>query len=187
VTSCIRTTEGSIGSKLPPMYALHERLSEWWRGLPAELCLTPDNIPRVEKCELSNLLLINVVYHQSLCTLHASIVPLFCWGEAVKEEDGWLVARQLSAQVAYEHAYATSDLLKAVMAINGLSVAPSFTCYAAYCGCAIQIPFMWSSNISVRERASTNVRANMEIIKHMSPYWKYAALLVCFHTIEIPS
>ncbi|KAK5283854.1 hypothetical protein LTR07_008212 [Exophiala xenobiotica] len=54
---------------------------------------------------------------------------------------------------------------------------PSFIAYGAYCGCAIQIPFMWSSSRSVRERANANVKANMKMINMMARYWKFAALL----------
>ena len=117
----------------------------------------------------------NIVYHQSLCALHASIVPLFSWGAG----DGWLSARQLSAQVAFEHACAASELIHAVLStFDRLAAMPSFIAYAAYSGCAIQIPFMWSSNTAVKDRARANVRANVKMLHILGAYWKFAALLV---------
>jgi hypothetical protein len=54
---------------------------------------------------------------------------------------------------------------------------PSFIAYAAYCGCAIQIPFLWCSNQEVRRHAIANVGANIKMIETMATYWKIAALL----------
>ncbi|KAK3648891.1 hypothetical protein LTR22_013116 [Elasticomyces elasticus] len=179
VTSCIKTTGARLATKLPAMYALHEKLSSWWQNLPLDMRLASTNVAMVPKKMLPNILLMNVVYHQSLCALHASIVPLFCWGKAAKGDEGWSVARQMSAQVAYEHACIISELLAAVRSIsNDHSAMPSFICYGAYSGCAIQIPFLWSSKQSVRERAWINVKTNMNIISNMATFWKYAALLV---------
>jgi hypothetical protein len=178
VISCIKTTEQSFATKLPAIYALHEKISDWWSGLPVEMRLTPTNLAAVPKHMLPRILLINVVHHQCLCALHASIIPLFSWG---KGDETWLLARQLSAQLAYEHACTTSELLGAVLStFDNVNAMPSFIAYGAYCGCAIQIPFMWSSNPSVRNRAHVNVKANMKMINTMSSYWKYAALLVCY-------
>lgn len=178
VSSCVKTTGTSLGRELPEIYALHEELSAWWRRLPVEMRLTPTNIATISTELLPNVLLVNVVYHQSLCTLHASIVPLFCWG-AAPDDDAWSTARKLSAQLAYEHACLTSELLNAVLSTSmNHSAIPSFISYGAYCGCAIQIPFMWSSNRQVRERACANVKANMKMTSIMAKYWKYAALLV---------
>ncbi len=118
----------------------------------------------------------NIVYHQSLCALHASIVPLFCWSAG---DDSWSSARQLSAQVAFEHACAASALLITVNSTyKRLSAMPSFIAFAAYSGCAVQIPFMWCSNLAVRERAHSNVMANIKMIDTMAAYWKFAALMV---------
>ncbi|OBT75851.1 hypothetical protein VF21_04434 [Pseudogymnoascus sp. 05NY08] len=54
---------------------------------------------------------------------------------------------------------------------------PSFIAYAAYCGCAIQIPFLWCSEPSVREKAHANVRTNIRMIHLSAKYWKFSALL----------
>jgi hypothetical protein len=55
---------------------------------------------------------------------------------------------------------------------------PLFVAYAAYSGCAVQIPFLWCSEVSVKQRARANVEANISMIQQMSSYWKLASLLV---------
>lgn len=125
---------------------------------------------------LPKVLMMHVVYHHCFCAMHASIVPLFCWN---KGEDDWLSARQQSAQVSYEHACAVSDLLRATLdTYNQLSAMPSFIAYAAYCGCAIQMPYLWSSDLDIRNKARSNVKTNVEMIHAVSNHWKMAALLV---------
>lgn len=122
------------------------------------------------------LLLTNLVYHQTLCVLHASIVPLFCWTAG---DDAWSLTRQTSAQVAYEHACTVSALIRAALASTAkISAMPTFVAYAAYGGCAILMPFMWCSNLGLRYQAQANVRTNIRMIHGMAEYWKFAALLV---------
>lgn len=133
-------------------------------------------MPSVSQDGLPNILLLNVAYHQSMCALHASIVPLFSWSAG---QISWPSARQISAQKAYEHACAVSTLIKATLAIFArVSAIPSFVAYAAYCGCAIQIPFMWAAEPSVRQRACDNVKANLRMIHILSKYWKFSSILV---------
>ncbi|KAJ3547467.1 hypothetical protein NM208_g1502 [Fusarium decemcellulare] len=55
---------------------------------------------------------------------------------------------------------------------------PSFVAYAAYCGIAIQIPFLWCSDSTVRDRAQAHIGANVKMIQMMSSYWKLASLLI---------
>jgi hypothetical protein len=70
-------------------------------------------------------------------------------------------------------------LIKAVLSTYiRTSAIPTFVAYAAYSGCAVQIPFMWCSNAAVRERINANVRANIKMIQNVAAYWKFAALLV---------
>lgn len=160
---------------------IDEKLSTWWRELPPDFRLTPSKIATLPPDVLPRILLMNIVYHQSLCALHASIVPLFSWAAG----DGWLSARQLSAQVAFEHACAASELIRAVLStFDRLTAMPSFIAYAAYSGCAIQVPFMWSSNPAVRERAHANVLVNVKMLHTLRAYWRFAALLVsdCVHS-----
>jgi hypothetical protein len=150
--------------------------------------LAPLNVAEVPQDHLPKVLLINVVYHQSLCALHASIVPLFCWSPG---DETWASARQLSAQIAFEHALAASELIEAVITTYPrLGAMPSFVAYAAYSGCAIQMPFLWCSKQAVKDRAQANVRANIQMIHAMASYWKFAALLVdgrCLPTNDSPA
>lgn len=125
---------------------------------------------------LPKILLMNLIFHQCFCAAHASIVPLFCWDRGGGE---WMSARQHSAQVSYEHACAVSDLLRAT--IDNYSrpgAMPSFVAYAAYCGCAIQVPFLWSSNPVIKEKAKANVKVNVEMMHIIGNHWRMATLLV---------
>ena len=86
--------------------------------------LTSSNVAALPQDVLPKVLLMNIVYHQSLCTIHASIVPLFSWGVG---DSNWASARQLSAQVAFEHACEASTLIAAVLSTHPrLSAMPSF-------------------------------------------------------------
>lgn len=163
------------------IYALDDDLSTWWRGLRSNWKLSPSTIPSIPANRLTNILLINLIYHQSLCALHASVVPLFSWSTG---DNSWSSARQASAQVAFEHACSASELIHATLS-TGISVLHTFIAYAAYSGCAIQIPFMWCLNPTVKERAIANVRANTKMIHTMAPYWKFAALLVTTTSLSI--
>lgn len=176
VVSFIKSPDPDLNAKVARIQVLDEELSQWWQGIPDDLVLTPSNIAKVQKDQVPNILLLNVVYHQSLCALHSSIVPLFSWGEG---DVSCATARQISAQEAYEHACTASELFDAVLSgYDGVSAMPSFIAYAAYCGCAIQIPFMRSSNYSIGKRARANVGANVKLLQIMASYWRFACLLV---------
>ncbi|KAK6382038.1 hypothetical protein LTS17_003923 [Exophiala oligosperma] len=175
VVSFIKSPDPDLNAKVARIQVLDEELSQWWQGIPDDLVLTPSNIAKVQKDQVPNILLLNVVYHQSLCALHSSIVPLFSWGEG---DVSCATARQISAQEAYEHACTASELFDAVLSgYDGVSAMPSFIAYAAYCGCAIQIPFMRSSNYSIGKRARANVGANVKLLQIMASYWRFACLL----------
>ncbi|KAJ9604684.1 hypothetical protein H2200_010798 [Cladophialophora chaetospira] len=175
VNALVKSPETSISERLNGIYALDDRISDWWSGLPTPHRMTPESVSSAPRHAFPNLLLVNIVYRQCLCALHASIVPLFCWGSA---EASWISARQTSAQIAYDHAGAASKLMEAVLSsLQKLSAIPSFVAYAAYSGCAIQIPFTFSSTEAVRQRAQTNVKANFRLIQALSRYWKFTAIL----------
>jgi len=132
---------------------------------------------------LPKVVLIDIVYHQCLCALHSSIVPLFSWSTG---DGSWASARQVSAQIAYDHACAASTVLESALTyLPDANSLPSFVAYAAYCGCAIQIPFLWSSEPRIRDRAQKNVRTNVKIIRILAKLWKFSALLVGSHIIRI--
>lgn len=176
VITSIKSSDTMFANKIAEIQVLDERLLTFWRNLPQSLKLTPSNVSEMDPFWLPKILLLNLVYHQCFCTLHASIVPLFCW---TKEDEDWSLARKTSAQIAYEHACSVSDLIKAVLShSSNLTNIPTFVSYTAYCGCAIQIPFMWSADTAVRQRAHVNVRANIKMIKATAVCWKFADLLV---------
>lgn len=176
VSSHVKSPDLGIRESIIGIYALDGDLSKWWAELPNGLRLEPSTIASVPKDQLSRVLLLNLVYHQSICALHASIVPLFSWSTA---DESCFAARRSSAQVAFEHACTASALMNAaLLAHPTLYPGHTFIAYAAYSGCAIQIPFMWCSNTAVKQRAAVNVRTNVKVISAMVPCWKFAALLV---------
>ncbi|KAJ3527969.1 hypothetical protein NM208_g10445 [Fusarium decemcellulare] len=179
IVALIKSPEAELTSqRISRIYALDEELSVWWRTLKAEFKLNLEHKnpnPLKSDDTFPKLLLINVIYHQSLCALHASIVPLFCWTAG---DDNWAKVRKLSAQTAFDHACAASVLINATLvSYKKLSTMSLFIAYAAYCGYAIQLPFLWCSNPMVREQVRTNLGANLRMIDVMTKYWRYAPLL----------
>jgi len=176
VFSLVKRRDIDSHDSMVGIYALDNDLSKWWSELQPDLKLDPRTIADVPKTWLSRMLLINLIYHQSLCALHASSIPLFSW---VVADESWSTARRSQAQIAFEHACEASSLMAAVISIRkNLNPAHTFIAYAAYSGCAIQVPFMWCSNAVVRQRAITNVQTNVKVIQMMAQDWKFAALLV---------
>jgi hypothetical protein len=176
VNALMRTPATKMDTRISAIHALHNRVSQWWEKLPDSLGLTPASVSKIPLDVLPKLLLIHTVYHQSIAVLHASVVPVFSLSPG---DESWLPARQISAQVALEHACAASDLFDAVLThFSLLSAIPSFVAYAAYCGCAVQIPFMWCSEGKVKERTQRNVRINLKVITTLSQYWKLSSLFV---------
>ncbi|KAI1346479.1 hypothetical protein F5Y01DRAFT_297708 [Xylaria sp. FL0043] len=176
VVALMKSPDASLQTRVPAILALDERLQKWWRTVQPGLKLTPQNVKSISPAIFTRVLHLNALYHQSLCALHASLVPLFCCSPG---EDGWSVARQLSAQIAFEHAGTMSSLIAAVLETTSrTSAVPMFLGYAAYCGCAIQMPFMWCSNPTIRERIHVNVSANTKLLQLMSVDWKFASILV---------
>lgn len=134
---------------------------------------------------MTKVLLVHIAYHQCLCALHSSIVPLFSWGPDEPEQG---VAQQLSAQLAYESACAISGLFEMVLDYSpDTSDFPSFLGYAAYCSYAIQIPFKWCLDTAVRATAEKNTAINLRVIEGMRRYWKVVTLLVRGPDRYIPS
>lgn len=197
VSSTVRSTSSnSFHEQLSAIYSLDQDLTSWWSQLPDGLKMESTGTWTMDVDLLPKAFLANVFFHQSLCVLHSSLVPLFSWGRQI---DLWPSALQLSAQTAYEHACEVSALLQKVLdGYPRLSAMPSFIAYAAYCGCeytrraliflclvnstnappgAIQIPFISSADTSVREKAQRNVETNVKMIEMMSQYWRIASIL----------
>ncbi|KAF5563803.1 hypothetical protein FPHYL_5000 [Fusarium phyllophilum] len=185
VVSVVRS-EADLNSRLQEIFRVEDNISSWWNNVPDSFKLDASSISATPSKDLPKIILTNLVYHQSLCALHSSIVPLFCWSRGDKTYSS---ARQLSAQVAFYHAVAISTLITAILTTGyPLSSMPIFVAYAAYASCAIQIPFLWCSELSARERAQSNIDANVKIIQGMSSYWKLASLLQlyvrCLHDVH---
>lgn len=175
VVMLLRSSETPLAARISAILSLDERLQQWWRRVDSGLKLSPDGLASVPRGEMIRVLHINTLYHQSLSALHASIVPLF----SCSPGDGWLTMRRVSAQVAFEHADKMSALITALLEMTpSTSIVPMFMGYAAYCGCAIQIPFMWSSNPTVKARAVSNVNANSKLLQLMTVDWTFASVLV---------
>ncbi|CAK7234816.1 hypothetical protein SBRCBS47491_009077 [Sporothrix bragantina] len=83
-----------------------------------------------------------------------------------------LYSRQVSAQLAFEHAQAVSQLVKLSQRRYKIDPdrIPSFVSYAAYSACAVQIPFFWCSNQDVQTRARSNVLMNLRGINSWTLY-----------------
>ncbi|CCT66802.1 uncharacterized protein FFUJ_12968 [Fusarium fujikuroi IMI 58289] len=185
VVSVVRS-EGDLNSRLQEIFRVENNIYSWWSNVPMAFKLDASTISSIPRKDLPKIILTNFAYHQSLCALHSSIVPLFCWSRSDKIYSS---ARQLSAQVAFDHAVAISSLISAVLTTGyPLSSMPIFVAYAAYSSCAIQIPFLWCSEPSVKERAQSNIDANVKMMQGMSTYWKLASLLQlyvrCLHNVH---
>ncbi|KAJ9608506.1 hypothetical protein H2200_007494 [Cladophialophora chaetospira] len=175
IFALVKLPESNVGDRFTKIYALDDALAEWWSAVQPDYKLTTATLRNMSVHQLPHALLVNVVYHQSMCALHASVVPLFSW---TPSDNSWASARQASAQKTYEHAAAVSDLIAATLAAQPkLAMTHSFLAYAAYSGCAVQLPFTWSSNPIIKGKATTNVSSNMKMIQSMAPYWKFAALV----------
>ncbi|KAG5808900.1 hypothetical protein H9Q74_006429 [Fusarium xylarioides] len=183
---CVVRSEGDLKSRLQEIFRVENNISSWWNYVPSSFKLDASTLSSMPRKDLPKIILTNLVYHQSLCALHSSIVPLFCWS---KGDRTYSSARQLSAQVAFDHAVAISSLITAILTTGyPLSSMPIFVAHAAYSSCAIQIPFLWCSEPSVKERAQSNIDANVKMIQGMSSYWKLASLLQlyvrCLHDVH---
>ncbi|OJJ68573.1 hypothetical protein ASPBRDRAFT_68120 [Aspergillus brasiliensis CBS 101740] len=175
VCSLIQKPWHNFSSRLGAIHEIDNHISNWRSELPPFLKIDGERIPSELQIPLPILFGLHIIYHQCLCSLHASIVPLFCWGSSVEPFSS---ARQMSAQIAYDNANSVSNLAK--MILNGAyeaSRTPSFVGYACYCACAIQIPFLRCANPSVSAQAKQNILTNLKLIQQMGQYWRFISLL----------
>ncbi|RFN45506.1 hypothetical protein FIE12Z_10269 [Fusarium flagelliforme] len=186
VVSVVRSKDTDLSTRIQQIFKTESEISVWWQRVPDNFKLNTSTILTTDQSSLPKILLTNLVYHQSLCALHSSIVPLFCWS---KGDRACSTARHLSAQIAYEHASTISSLIRSVLG-SGFHVSsmPIFVAYAAYSSCAIQIPFLWCSQLEVKVQAQLNVETNINMIREMASYWKLASLLQvyarCIHEVH---
>ncbi|KAJ3490811.1 hypothetical protein NLG97_g5712 [Lecanicillium saksenae] len=146
----------------------HGGLQASFRGLDQGVLAEPNTSPI--------LYLLHFFYHQCLCSMHASVVPLFCWGGFTTDANP--LAQQLSAQAAFEHSRSISGLASSILAgAFPASRGNSFFGYACYCACAVIIPFLRCTNAAVRARAHQDVLANLTLMRQLGTYWKFTKLL----------
>ncbi|KIL85329.1 hypothetical protein FAVG1_11284 [Fusarium avenaceum] len=175
VVSAVRSKEANFTSRLQEIYRVENDISTWWQRVPSDMKIEVTGVPIIKQRELPKMLLVNLVYHQSLCALHSSIVPLFCWS---KGDGTYSSARQLSAQVAYEHSCSISSLIRSALATDcPVSAMPLFVAYAAYSSCAIQMPFLWCLETSIKERARGNIDVNIDLLAAKSSILEFTGIL----------
>ena len=152
------------------------KIEDWWTAVPVSLRTSADLLPSTPQHTLPLILLLRVIYHQSVSVLHSSLVPLF---SCRTTKENLKYARQISAQLSYEHASSISMLLKAVLSHSvDTDRLPSFIGYAAYSASAVLIPFFWCLDQHVQDQVRSNVLANLRIIQQMGKQWRFIALLV---------
>lgn len=166
----------NMQSYLVAVQELDLAVSKWHGGLPASFQTLNQNLPD-DLAVSPTLYLLHFFYHQCMCSLHASVVPLFCWGGFTNDANP--LAQQLSAQTAFEHSRSISSLASSILAgAFPASRGNSFLGYACYCACAVIIPFLRCTNVAVRARAHQDVLANLTLIQELGTYWKFTKLLV---------
>ncbi|OJJ32253.1 hypothetical protein ASPWEDRAFT_175548 [Aspergillus wentii DTO 134E9] len=175
VVLLIKQTGLTLPSRLAEMQTLDGRIHEAWSKLDPCFHLECARMAAVPSHELPTLLLLHVIYHQCLCSLHSSIVPLFSWSPC---EGVFPYAQQLSAQTAFEHANSVSALLHAASELDwDCRRMPSFIGYAAYSACATLTPFLWCSQPHVRQRAISSVLASLKILQILGKDWAFLGVL----------
>lgn len=169
----------NMQSYLVAVQELDLAVSKWHTGLPASFQNLDQNLLD-DSAASPTLYLLHFFYHQCMCSLHASVVPLFCWGGFTNDANP--LAQQLSAQTAFEHSRSISSLASSILAgAFPASMGNSFLGYACYCACAVIIPFLRCTNVAVRARAHQDVLANLTLIQQLGTYWKFTKLLVTTH------
>ncbi|KAF4501649.1 hypothetical protein FAGAP_2158 [Fusarium agapanthi] len=111
VVSVVRS-DGHLNPRPQEIFRVENNISSWWNNAPAAFKLDTSTISNIPRKDLPKMILTNLVYHQSLCALHSSIVPLFCWSKGDKTYSS---ARQLSGQIAFDHAIGISSLISAIL------------------------------------------------------------------------
>lgn len=131
------------------------------------------------ECVLS----LHIIYHQAMCTLHSSIIPLFSLNPIAADLRGYF--QSSSAQTALFHGRQISDILlkSKLCGPSQVPISVAFIGYAAYCSSAIQLPFLWCLKTCVRKSAQINIKVNLETMRYAGKHWKLVAALVSF---ELP-
>jgi hypothetical protein len=135
-----RDTKLDLEQKVWDIQKLDTKISTWWRGIHRSFVIDGDDggddHTNRSTLQFQRRMLLSIGYHQSLCVLHASIVPLFSLSPITGEHS---YAQIVSAQTALDHARQISNIFRKALALEVLPYL-GFVGYAAYCSCAIQLP-----------------------------------------------
>ncbi|OAQ71000.1 transcription factor [Pochonia chlamydosporia 170] len=167
----IQSTELEFGERLATIQAMDTELRKWRNSLPEVFTFTETKARNCDPSALSQVLLINVLFHQSLCVLHASIIPLFTF---CRVSPGHGDAQTRSAQTAFDHAKHISSLLQKCATSHNKDQS-GFIGYSAYCSSAIQLPFLWCQATDVAARVTTNIKTNSLVMSRVGKRWKLVA------------
>ncbi|KAF2163128.1 hypothetical protein M409DRAFT_57795 [Zasmidium cellare ATCC 36951] len=154
------------------LYEIDGQLSRWWTVNPYNL--TRNSIAAWPDHELSKVLMINFVYHQSFVAIHATRVPLFCGIRLGSDDVTSSSARLVSAQVALNHATSICDLAWLIMSSKKKMIRslPNMVAYALYCGCIIQLPFLHCTDAGVQADAHARVEATLGLLEELGAFWR---------------
>jgi hypothetical protein len=175
-------------ARLSALSSMDAELRQWRAYLPHHFsaALLDDANLNDHRLRVSALIL-HVIYHQSMCALHASVVPLISLG-AARHFIPYTHAQRLSAQVAYENACEVSSLVSKAVSRHPDDAYQwsGFVGYALYCSCACQLPFLWSVESSTSGSASRNIKANLETMAKIGLNWRYVLNLVSHGQVSKP-
>lgn len=161
-----------IDKRLRSLQTLDTKLRVWLKDLPEVFALSRACIGSwKETYQISGL---HIIYHQLMCALHSSIVPLFSLNP-LKGECGFF--QTTSAQTAFFHAQQVSSIF---IQTGSLIRCPTvgFLGYAAYCSSAVQMPFLWCQKSHIRRSVYFNIEANLEVLRAVGKHWKLVQPLV---------
>lgn len=169
-----------LDKRLRSLQTLDTRLRAWQKDLPEVFALSRACIgPSKEKCQILSL---HIIYHQVMCALHSSIVPLFSLTPLKGECE---LFQMTSAQTAFFHAQQVSSIFVQTGSLIRLPTV-GFLGYAAYCSSAVQMPFLWCQKSHIRQSAYFNIEANLKVLNAVGKHWKLVAILVSLVFFFVP-
>lgn len=173
-------------SGLSAIQILDSDLRTWYSELPSVFKLASDGTSTCNADIRPQVLLLHVTYHQCLCALHCSIVPLFSLSRASSESGHYVHSQRLSAQIAFENASEISSIIKASLTQEPSDAYrwPGFTGFALYCSCAIQLPYLWCSDAELSRTIRGNIRDNLSAMAVIGQNWRYVAGLVRYYELS---
>lgn len=186
ICELVQSKPRNMHSYLLAVQELDLAVSKWYQGLAAPF-KAPNETAASEARSTATaaVYMLQFFYHQCLCSLHASIVPLYCWGGLSNDQSSNPLAQQLSAQTALEHARSISNLASLVLAgAYPVSQSNSFVGYACYCACAVVMPFLRCANAAVQAQAHRDVLANLGMMQALGQYWRFTKLLVLLYSAK---